>query len=1525
MTRKIRVFLSMATDEFGSFRDEIGNWLRGALDVEMQSNFAQATTDSLSALQQRICHPNFGKCDFIIHIVGNQVGSLPSNAERSHFLARYQQTPFLSSHPWLQFELGELDGISYTQLESYLAIELGVSQLFYSPAQSKLQPSQLRHLERVERAIGRPSCKFVDESQLWKLISKDVLYFLSTKFRDNLDVVPQLQESPKFEAIRVEQQNCLQQLLDFSEPLLDWPTTIPGGGWLERPELETLKNRINEEHSSVSFIVGKPGSGKSALLSELAKWSVDSKHTLLAIKSDFLDAKIENLNDLSHAILTGQPDLINELRNLSTTGKLIVIVDQLDALANLADLRSGRLNAVLDLIRALVQLETVHVVASVRTFELEADERLRNLVCGGSRIDLGGLSREQVLISLSANQLQAEKWPTEYLEFLQVPYHLSLFLKHCQLIEFQGDSPPEAHLFSSIHAVHDQRWSSLLDSRSDRNEIEQVLFQLVDKISETESLWQPIESVKPLKETQLSLLIDSGWLCIDRDRDLVGFAHQTQYEFLLAKKFSGAPDAFFQYVWKRRNGLFVRPAVWQVLSYLRSENRTGYIRLLGSCIAQIERRHLQRLFQDFLTQVPDPEPAEVRWIKSYLEDETTYATTAWLVRGKAAWFKVLDEPFLAGLMNCKLHDGWPITRVLEKAWQIDRDKVARLLRTNWAYQENFLNLMLSVLHECDKFDSEHIAWCLFAMQKPSANTWLIERVLDRVSKSTPAAASRLLAVVLNRQLQNKLVTPSDTPLKREDFESDEDFQVDSLVSSTNPSKSFEDLLDCKGFFNVQELAARAPSEFCRSIWPWFVGVVKECDAGDYHRMNSYRREWANRNWFRNQHHSGSEIVVAMQASLKSWAMDAPFEFLQFFLEHEHVDSLVCHRLFAAALASIAHQIPEFVWNYFEADDRRILLGESDYSLTDTLMLLRATIPYWEENRIEWFQRRILGWQVCTETSEADPEGLKNAEARESRLRVRILSLIPKAMRIAEAQHLISAMDLQRQDELVERQCENNRDWIRITAPIEAEDMATLPDAEIMSHIQELPDSTGRDHPTDWRLGGSQMLAEEFCKFAETNPTRAIAIMRELQAGQHENVAGGGFRGLKSSPQCHAETLTLIQHLIDRGFSTNAFRDDVGRCLHQIALDCNGLSKDICETLEGWLLEFQPATDDSIEASDNVKRKNEEFTQSVLWNTTAHFSMPNEWFWIGEALKLGHCLSDPPRDEQWYQFLNRLVELDFPNDVWEAWLFHFCRYVPSRAKAAPAIAKILLRRVDLLKCDAGYITLASFFGVLDNVDRTHLLESLTQSERTKDQQAVAEIAAYCGQIYQDQWSRQFVDKGLADKSNPDVLCGIAFATAALWRTDAYRAASLSLLTRLLRSESESVNSALLSIFYYDDCLNTSEQTRELLKIIAAHLRFDRVREVWPLIRKLKDYLNTSPELVFAVCRAVIDRALELQRQDAWSRLGLSEEELVLIALTLHRNTDPKIRSDALTLFEDLMELQAHGAFEKLNQLDQRMIT
>src|SRR3546814_10047016 len=54
-----------------------------------------------------------------------------------------------------------------------------------------------------------------------------------------------------------------------------------------------------------------------------------------------------------------------------------VFIDQLDALASQLDLRSGRLNVLLNLVRRIGGTPNVHLLLSARTFEFNHDVRLR--------------------------------------------------------------------------------------------------------------------------------------------------------------------------------------------------------------------------------------------------------------------------------------------------------------------------------------------------------------------------------------------------------------------------------------------------------------------------------------------------------------------------------------------------------------------------------------------------------------------------------------------------------------------------------------------------------------------------------------------------------------------------------------------------------------------------------------------------------------------------------------------------------------------------------------------------------------------------------------------------------------------------------------------------------------------------------------------------------------------------------------------------------------------------------------------
>jgi hypothetical protein len=99
-----------------------------------------------------------------------------------------------------------------------------------------------------------------------------------------------------FSAISID--NLKEAFLKASNSLLSWPTTLTDGKWLERNQLDILKDRIKAESSSTTLLLGDPGSGKSALLAHLAHDLVTADIVILAIKADLLPTRIDSVEHL---------------------------------------------------------------------------------------------------------------------------------------------------------------------------------------------------------------------------------------------------------------------------------------------------------------------------------------------------------------------------------------------------------------------------------------------------------------------------------------------------------------------------------------------------------------------------------------------------------------------------------------------------------------------------------------------------------------------------------------------------------------------------------------------------------------------------------------------------------------------------------------------------------------------------------------------------------------------------------------------------------------------------------------------------------------------------------------------------------------------------------------------------------------------------------------------------------------------------------------------------------------------------
>jgi hypothetical protein len=82
-----------------------------------------------------------------------------------------------------------------------------------------------------------------------------------------------------------------------------------------------------------AVLLGPPGSGKSALLAKLGRAAVDAQTAVLALKADQLSTSIDSLGSLSEQLHL--PGMITDcVRLLAASGRVLLLIDQLDALAD---------------------------------------------------------------------------------------------------------------------------------------------------------------------------------------------------------------------------------------------------------------------------------------------------------------------------------------------------------------------------------------------------------------------------------------------------------------------------------------------------------------------------------------------------------------------------------------------------------------------------------------------------------------------------------------------------------------------------------------------------------------------------------------------------------------------------------------------------------------------------------------------------------------------------------------------------------------------------------------------------------------------------------------------------------------------------------------------------------------------------------------------------------------------------------------------------------------------------------------
>ena len=1304
-----------------------------------------------------------------------------------------------------------------------------------------------------------------------------------------------------------------------SNTLLNWPQKTEGQ-WIERPELDQLLRLTNRGDSTVTALLGGPGEGKSAILARLGQALSGEDPVLLAIKADRIPRETKTLRDLETWIGSEVP-ATQALRQLANDHRVIVLIDQLDALSDLMDQHSERLGALIQLIDSVRGIGNLHVILSCREFEFRNDVRISTL--DADEVALQPLSWEAVQPLLAARGFDTSGWSEEVRSVLRVPQHLAMFLAY-----LPAEAP--APTFTNYQGL----LALVLEIRVQRVHGTQTV-KAAETVATTmaaeEELWLGRDRFELALGPDLQCLEEAGLLIRSENGLSIAFRHQTLFDFLRARAFLRDQQSLAEFVVDlKQQSLFVRPILWSTLNYLRASDKAAYRRQFQEFRTRTELRpHIQSLIVSFLGQLPDPDNQELQWLLALLDDPMMRSNVLRAVAGSPGWFDRLKGR-LSAPMTAAPDEAREIVPVLRRASSFESATVLRAVEKYWLTDRRYLGCAMNVMRDFDAWDAASVEIVCRLTDHAPADTFWIRHIATRISKRTPELAPRVVVRYLTAQL-NQLESSSTPVVSSSASDASNMCESERVFERLGGLLTYERLIDNHNWHGIDKVARRAAREFVREIWPWLVRLFSRLARDEHPFLHRYRKQDGLA--FERESTDRNPLQVAIQLAMCEFARSHPEDYLAFVKTSKHTDLRVLHRLLALGLKEIAGQHPLSTLRYLLEDPRRFALGDMHNEHGDTQALISAVVPSLKSDDALRLEMEIREWAWYRRAPDHEDAAFRFKRRKHTReRRLRLLRAFPIERLSPSGQKYLE----QEERALPDARNEDARSWGGLVgSPMSSEQMQKATDEDILSLFDGLTDDTGSSHPSRRYTseGGSVQASQQFASFAKEMPQRAFRLIPRFQVGRTERPVAYALPKLANNSIAAQELVSCIHDLDERGFSSEEFRTGAARCLRILAQCSGGLHDKTCVLLEGWITDWTPEPDEDpttgqLGSSTGFTHSNEstnEEPRSVLWDNWRSHLVPHGNYPILDALMYGYICRDPRDVDDWLALLERHLAHNENPKVWRELAGDLWRlYYADRENTTSFFESFFALHARSLRNVIGVSLIARVQPWLPPPMVDRVLDDWLSSGWPDGPQAAGEIFALrlCRNP-DDSRYRSRVERILSgDDLSPEVTdklrLGLTYTFVQAWSEPALRALTTPLLIRLMTDSSSAIDTAMSSVFLKADPLPVDDHTTELLEALVERPSILAQGDYF-LLRGLRGLLRGgwNPTAVHAVASALISES-EKDLGDIRTGAAAHAGELADIALTLHRIKET--RELGLELFERLMDARSYGLDDRIAAID-----
>lgn len=402
----------------------------------------------------------------------------------------------------------------------------------------------------------------------------------------------------------------------------------------------------------VGLLLDDAGRGKTVVMRDVMTELEARGVTVLAIKADQQLAGLDDAAGLHERLRLPEP-VERVASRLVADGPVVVIVDQLDALAlSLARNQNG-LNAVLDLIARIRAVPGTTTLISCRRFDRNTDPRLKRLEVG-REFPLPLLDDAELDPVLTVLEIEPGALAPATRELLRTPLHLDVFAR---LAAAPDSASTRLRGMQSLQELYTALWQEVVvaptASGVSAGARVRLLRAMTERMHRDQRLSVPQSYVVGLPDAEAGAAADtlaSSGLLI-QVRAEWGLLHQSFFDYCYARFFVEDGHDLAVAVLASDQGLFARPQVVHVLAYLRGYDHSSYVRTLTELVAARDLRfHLRDLVLRWVAAQPDPLDSEWRLMYSRLLDPATRLHAIQVMMGHPVWLTRLTGGALDGLL-----------------------------------------------------------------------------------------------------------------------------------------------------------------------------------------------------------------------------------------------------------------------------------------------------------------------------------------------------------------------------------------------------------------------------------------------------------------------------------------------------------------------------------------------------------------------------------------------------------------------------------------------------------------------------------------------------------------------------------------------------------------------------------------------------------------------------------------------------------------------------------------------------------